>query len=121
MTCKPLIDDLIQNNKSGLILTYGMTNAGKTFTVLGTPDKPGILPRTLKALLEYNEQKNIKDNNNIYNNFYCNFVEIYNEDAFDLLADNIIEKKKYFKKKLNVKENINNMFFMQDVTLCKIR
>ena len=120
VTCKPLIDDLIQNNKSGLILTYGMTNAGKTFTVLGTPDKPGILPRTLKALLEYNEQKNIKDNNNIYNNFYCNFVEIYVEDVFDLLADNIIEKNKYFKKKLNVKENINNMFFMQDVTYVKL-
>ena len=96
VTCKPLIDDLIQNNKSGLIFTYGMTNAGKTFTVIGTPDKPGILPQALKTLLEYDEQKNIKDN--IYNNFYCNFVEIYNEDVFDLLAYAITGKNKYFKK-----------------------
>ena len=71
-----------------------MTNAGKTFTVIGTPDKPGILPQTLKSLFEYDKQKNIKDNHNIYNNFYCNFVEIYNEDVFDLLADNITEKNK---------------------------
>ena len=118
VTCKPLIDDLIQNNKSGLIFTYGMTNAGKTFTVIGTPDKPGILPQALKTLLEYDEQKNIKDN--IYNNFYCNFVEIYNEDVFDLLADDITGKNKYFKKKLNVKENLNSVFFLQDVTFAKL-
>ena len=116
VTCKPLIDELIQKNKSGLIFACGMTNAGKTFTIIGTPDKPGILPKTLKSLLEYDKQKNIKDNNNIYNNFYCNFVEIYNEDVFDLLADNITEKN----KNLNVKENLNSMFFIQGVTYIKL-
>ena len=115
-TCKPLIDDLIQKNKSGLIFAYGMTNARKTFTVIGTPDKPSILPQTLKSLLEYDKQKSIKDNNNIYNNFYCNFVEIYNEDVFDLLTDNITEKN----KNLNVKENLNSMFFIQGVTYVKL-
>ena len=120
VTCKPLIDDLIQNNKSGLIFTYGMTNAGKTFTVIGTPDKPGILPQALKNLLEYDEQKNIKNNKNIYINFYCNFVEIYNEEVFDLLADDITGKNKFFKKKLNVKENLNSVFFLQDVTYAKL-
>ena len=119
-TCKPLINDLILNNKSGLVFTYGMTNAGKTFTVIGTPEKPGILPQALKNLLEYDEQKN-NNNENINNNsFYCNFVEIYNEDVFDLLADDPSEKNKYFKKKLNVKENLNSVFFLQDVTYEKL-
>ena len=118
-TCKPLINDLILNQKSGLVFTYGMTNAGKTFTVIGTPEKPGILPQALKNLLEYDEKKI----NNEYNenfNFYCNFVEIYNEDVFDLLADDPNGKNKNFKKKLNVKENLNSVFFLQDVTFEKL-
>ena len=91
-TCKPLLDDLIFNQKSGLVFTYGMTNAGKTYTVIGTPECPGILPLALKNLFDYG---NI--NNNNYN-FYCNFVEIYNEDVFDLLSDDPSGKNKYFKK-----------------------
>ena len=117
-TCKPLIDDLMQINKSSLIFTYGMTNAGKTFTVIGTPDKPGILPKALQKLLEYDEQKIKPDN--INNNLYCNFVEIYNEDVFDLLADDLTGKNKFFKRKLNVKENLNSVFFLQDVTYSKL-
>ena len=95
-----------------------MTNAGKTFTVIGTPDKPGILPKALQKLLEYDEQKIKPDN--INNNLYCNFVEIYNEDVFDLLADDLTGKNKFFKRKLNVKENLNSVFFLQDVTYSKL-
>ena len=116
-TCKPLIDDLIINKKSGLVFTYGMTNAGKTFTVIGTPEQPGILPQALKNLLEYNcLQKDEK----LDINFYCNFVEIYNEDVFDLLDDDPTGKNKFFKKKLNIKENLNSVFFLQDVTYEKL-
>ena len=113
-TCKPLLDDLVLNQKSGLVFTYGMTNAGKTYTVIGTPECPGILPLALKNLFDYG---NI--NNNNYN-FYCNFVEIYNEDVFDLLSDDPTGKNKYFKKKLTVKENLNSVFFLQDVTFSKL-
>ena len=113
-TCKPLLDDLILNQKSGLVFTYGMTNAGKTYTVIGTPECPGILPLALKNLFEYG---NI--NNNNYN-FYCNFVEIYNEDVFDLLSNDPSGKNKYFKKKLSIKENLNSVFFLQDVTFSKL-
>ena len=113
-TCKPLLDDLVLNQKSGLVFTYGMTNAGKTYTVIGTPECPGILPLALKNLFDYG---NI--NNNNYN-FYCNFVEIYNEDVFDLLSDDPSGKNKYFKKKLTIKENLNSVFFLQDVTFSKL-
>jgi hypothetical protein len=27
-----------------LVLSYGVTNSGKTFTILGTEEEPGILP-----------------------------------------------------------------------------
>lgn len=116
-TCKPLIDDLIINKKSGLVFTYGMTNAGKTFTVIGTPEQPGILPQALKNLLEYND---LQKDEKLDINFFCNFVEIYNEDVFDLLDDDPTGKNKFFKKKLNIKENLNSVFFLQDVTYEKL-
>lgn len=34
-TCLPLINDLVRNKKSGLIFSYGLTNAGKTHTIIG--------------------------------------------------------------------------------------
>ena len=112
LTCKPLIDDLIINQRSGLVFTYGMTNAGKTFTVIGTPEKPGILPLALKNLIEYDVNINIKNDKITNKVFYCNFVEIYNEEVFDLLTDDPTKKNKFFKKKLNIKENLNSVFFL---------
>ena len=119
LTCKPLLEDLILNQKSGLVFTYGMTNAGKTYTVIGTPECPGILPLALKNLLEYEQSMKIKGQKN-YHNFYCNFVEIYNEDIFDLLSDDPTGKNKYYKKKLTIKENLNSVFFLPEVTFAKL-
>ena len=114
-TCKKLIDDLVFNNKSGLIFTYGMTNAGKTFTVIGAPNNPGILPQSLILLFDYYQNKKLNDFN-----LFCNFVEIYNEDVFDLLSNDESGKNKFYKKKLNVKENLYNSFYLQDVTFQKL-
>ena len=110
-TCKDLILDLIQKDKSGLIFTYGMTNAGKTFTVTGSPSSPGILPQSLTFLFKYCQDENIKLS------IHCNFVEIYQEDVFDLLSlDPSNAKNKFYKKKINVKENAHGVFYLQDVT-----
>lgn len=32
---------------AGLLFAYGVTNAGKTFTIMGNEENPGILPRAL--------------------------------------------------------------------------
>ncbi|OQV20507.1 Kinesin-like protein KIF23 [Hypsibius exemplaris] len=45
----PLVRDLIQG-KNGLLFTYGITSSGKTFTMQGRREQPGILPRTLDTL-----------------------------------------------------------------------
>ena len=114
-TCKNLIDDLVFNHKSGLIFTYGMTNAGKTFTVIGSPNNPGILPQSLILFFDYFQNKQLNDYN-----LFCNFVEIYNDEVFDLLSNDETGKNKFYKKKLNVKENINNIFYLPDVTYQKL-
>ncbi|XP_065886124.1 kinesin-like protein KIF23 [Dysidea avara] len=45
----PLVLDLLQG-KNGLLFSYGITNGGKTFTVTGDHDNPGILPRALDVI-----------------------------------------------------------------------
>jgi len=37
--------------KNALIFTYGVTNAGKSFTIVGEENNPGILPNCIKWLL----------------------------------------------------------------------
>lgn len=45
-TMRPLVDDVF-DSQNGLLFAYGMTNAGKTFTVLGEEDRPGLIPQAL--------------------------------------------------------------------------
>ena len=46
---KPMVEDLIKG-KSGLLFTYGVTSSGKTYTMTGTVEEPGFLPRCLDLL-----------------------------------------------------------------------
>ncbi|XP_015270754.1 PREDICTED: kinesin-like protein KIF20A [Gekko japonicus] len=41
------------NGVNGLVFTYGVTNAGKTFTVHGCPKDGGILPRALEMIFSH--------------------------------------------------------------------
>ncbi|XP_015230453.1 PREDICTED: kinesin-like protein KIF20A [Cyprinodon variegatus] len=47
-TVRSQVFDFLEG-KNALIFSYGVTNAGKTFTIQGTPKDPGILPRVLDA------------------------------------------------------------------------
>ncbi|KAK5908938.1 hypothetical protein CgunFtcFv8_016954 [Champsocephalus gunnari] len=48
-TVKDLVRDVLEGGNS-LVFTYGVTNAGKTFTFLGPDADAGILPRTLDVI-----------------------------------------------------------------------
>jgi hypothetical protein len=109
IVCKNLVDELLMG-KSGLVFTYGMTNAGKTFTVVGGGSNPGILPRSLTYLYSLLDNLNLK--------VFCNYVEIYNEEVFDLLSHD--PKNKNFKKKLQVKLK-SEKFVLQDVSSTQLQ
>ncbi|KAI9263541.1 kinesin motor domain-containing protein [Helicostylum pulchrum] len=48
-TTLPLIHDVLKG-QNVLIFAYGVTNSGKTFSIMGTKNNPGILPRTLDVI-----------------------------------------------------------------------
>lgn len=90
--CRDITKNVI-NGINGSIFTYGQTTSGKTFTMLGNPQKPGILPCVLKDLFDLIQ----KETCNI--SVYCSYIEIYNENIHDLLSNTnslkLIDDPKY--------------------------
>ena len=77
---EPMVHDALNLGTSGLVFAYGMTNAGKTHTVLGHEQDPGLLPRTLQLLFALSD-KRLQEFR-----FTVSFLEVYNEGVYDLLA-----------------------------------
>ncbi|KAK9541299.1 hypothetical protein VZT92_001355 [Zoarces viviparus] len=55
-TVKDLVKDVLEGGNS-LVFTYGVTNAGKTFTFLGPDADAGILPRSLDVIFSSIEEQ----------------------------------------------------------------
>ena len=81
-TTKFLIEGVV-NGFNATVFAYGATGAGKTYTMLGNEENPGIMPLTLKELF---------NKINYYNNREYTvklwYLEIYNENIRDLLSNN---------------------------------
>ena len=76
---KFLIDGVI-NGYNATVFAYGATGAGKTYTMLGNDNNPGIMPLTLKEL--FNKVNSFNDREYKLKFWY---LEIYNENIRDLL------------------------------------
>eukprot|EP00041_Stephanoeca_diplocostata_P028029 m.783207 g.783207 ORF g.783207 m.783207 type:complete len:1328 (+) comp23293_c0_seq5:175-4158(+) len=55
----PLVKNTLEGNDS-LLFTYGVTNAGKTYTVTGVPEDTGVLPRALDVIFNSIENHSVK-------------------------------------------------------------
>ncbi|XP_021891120.1 kinesin-like protein KIN-14T isoform X2 [Carica papaya] len=76
---EPVIKSVV-DGYNACILAYGQTGTGKTHSMEGTPDSPGIVPRAIEALI-----KQATDSNHA---FLINFsmLEIYLGNLRDLLV-----------------------------------
>ncbi|NXK86970.1 KI18A protein, partial [Formicarius rufipectus] len=81
-TTKTLIDGFL-NGYNCTVLAYGATGAGKTHTMLGTPEDPGVMYLTMMTL--YNRMDQIKDDKIC--DIAVSYLEIYNEQIRDLLVN----------------------------------
>ncbi|XP_071961706.1 uncharacterized protein [Antedon mediterranea] len=65
------------------IMAYGQTGAGKTYTMMGTPEDPGVNIRSIRELL-----KMCNERSKISYTLKVSMVEVYNEHVQDLLSEN---------------------------------
>eukprot|EP00127_Corallochytrium_limacisporum_P004776 Clim_evm2s175 gene=Clim_evmTU2s175 len=79
-TTKPLIDNVL-NGYNATVFAYGATGAGKTHTMLGYNDDPGVMVQTMKALFERIED----EKENWVVDVKLTYLEVYNETLRDLL------------------------------------
>ncbi|NXC61535.1 KI18A protein, partial [Aleadryas rufinucha] len=80
-TTKSLIDGFL-NGYNCTVLAYGATGAGKTHTMLGSPEDPGVMYLTMMALYKCMDQ--IKEDKTC--DVAVSYLEVYNEQIRDLLV-----------------------------------
>ena len=103
------------------IFAYGSIGSGKSYTMFGTNDKPGIIIRSINQIFNIMKSEEINNNYDLQMSFY----KIYNETIIDLLPDDKGNKSgeniqtPYIEEnlnKINLKNNIgksNKSFFME--------
>ncbi|OON16925.1 hypothetical protein X801_07245, partial [Opisthorchis viverrini] len=77
---------------NGTIFAYGQTGSGKTFTITGGGEKytdRGIIPRTIEYIFRQSE-KNLEEDFEVS----ISYLEIYNENGYDLLDTRYAVAKK---------------------------
>eukprot|EP00729_Bicosta_minor_P008425 gene8424-5239_t len=70
------------------LMAYGQTGAGKTYTMNGTPDDPGVNRRAIAELLQL-----INKDDKLTVNLTASLAEVYNENVYDLLSAKRVVRK----------------------------
>ena len=79
-------EEFLDHNFEGYhtcIFAYGQTGSGKSYTMMGTPEQPGLIPRTCEDLFERIEAN---DSPHISYTVRVSYFEVYNEHVRDLLS-----------------------------------
>ncbi|ORY17051.1 kinesin-II 85 kDa subunit [Clohesyomyces aquaticus] len=79
-------EEFLDHNFDGYhtcIFAYGQTGSGKSYTMMGTPEQPGLIPRTCEELFERIQQDPTP--NTTYH-VHVSYFEVYNEHVRDLLT-----------------------------------
>jgi len=81
-TAKTLIADILEGFNA-TVFAYGATGAGKTHTMIGSADDPGVMVRTTRDLFDAVEERR---STGVQCELVLSYLEIYNETIRDLLA-----------------------------------
>ncbi|XP_026917551.2 centromere-associated protein E isoform X3 [Acinonyx jubatus] len=100
----PIIDSAIQGY-NGTIFAYGQTASGKTYTMMGSEDYLGVIPRAIHDIFQ--KIKKFPDREFLLR---VSYMEIYNETITDLLCDT--QKM----KPLIIREDFNRNVYVADLT-----
>lgn len=80
-TTADLVEAVLQG-RNGSVFCYGATGAGKTYTMLGTIENPGVMVLAIKDLFTKIRQRSCDGNHVVH----LSYLEVYNETVRDLLS-----------------------------------
>ncbi|XP_057951898.1 kinesin-like protein KIN-8A isoform X2 [Malania oleifera] len=80
-TTAELVEAVLQG-RNGSVFCYGATGAGKTYTMLGTVENPGVMVLAIKDLFTKVRQRSYDGNHVVH----LSYLEVYNETVRDLLS-----------------------------------
>jgi centromeric protein E len=83
-TIRPITKSVL-DGYNGTIFMYGQTTSGKTYTMLGCPEAPGVLPCALRDIFHFINASNAQNSENSFR-IWISYLEIYNEVINDLLV-----------------------------------
>jgi hypothetical protein len=66
----PRVKEFLEGQNQ-LVFTYGASSSGKTHTIQGEPDNPGILPRALDVLFNSVADRQGRHKPNVLKYFYA--------------------------------------------------
>ncbi|GMI78233.1 hypothetical protein like AT1G18550 [Hibiscus trionum] len=80
-TTAELVEAVLQG-QNGSVFCYGATGAGKTYTMLGTLENPGVMVLAIKDLFTNIRHRSFDGNHAVH----LSYLEVYNETIRDLLS-----------------------------------
>ncbi|POR35248.1 Kinesin-like protein [Tolypocladium paradoxum] len=113
-------EEFLDHNFEGYhtcIFAYGQTGSGKSYTMMGTPDQPGLIPRTCEDLFERIEAAQNEDSNVAYN-VRVSYFEVYNEHVRDLLVPVVPSAAPHY---LKIRESPTEGPYVKDLTEVPVR
>ncbi|XP_037754737.2 kinesin-like protein KIF22 [Chelonia mydas] len=82
---QPVLRRLLEGQNAS-VLAYGPTGAGKTHTMLGSPEQPGVIPRALRDVLQMTREASCSPRGEEWDySVSMSYLEIYQEKVLDLL------------------------------------
>ncbi|EPZ35674.1 Kinesin, motor region domain-containing protein [Rozella allomycis CSF55] len=99
---------------NGTIFAYGQTGSGKTFTITGGAERysdRGLIPRTLQYIF-----KEISRRKDYSYTVQISYLEIYNENGYDLLDDTRDAKKLEDLQKVSLMEDDDQVIHIKNLS-----
>ncbi|ETS80111.1 hypothetical protein PFICI_07640 [Pestalotiopsis fici W106-1] len=113
-------EEFLDHNFEGYhtcIFAYGQTGSGKSYTMMGTPDQPGLIPRTCEDLFQRIESAQ-QETPNISYHVRASYFEVYNEHVRDLLVPVVPNQAPYY---LKIRESPAEGPYVKDLTEVPVR
>ncbi|KAK4669492.1 uncharacterized protein QC763_203445 [Podospora pseudopauciseta] len=111
-------EEFLDHNFEGYhtcIFAYGQTGSGKSYTMMGTPSQPGLIPRTCEDLFERIHEAQ-REMPNISYKVKVSYFEVYNEHVRDLLVAPKVDAAATGPYYLKIRESPTEGPYVKDLT-----